>query len=126
MAGSPPARPPPPAHSGSSASGAHVIIVNTGQQLADAVAEFGRTGRTTTVYLRQPVTSLANATFTELRGNEGPGGSAPYSRGTLTLEPWPGAGRAVVVDAAMRSHIAPPFGGTARLVLNRCARRWTT
>ncbi len=72
----------------------------TGQQLADAVAAYGRRNADTTLLVPANTTlRLANATFTSVPDAEAAGGKA-FSSGVLTIE---GAGStSTVLDAGMR------------------------
>ncbi len=74
--------------------------VTTGQQLADAVASYGRRNADTTLLVPANTTlRLANATFTSVPDAEAAEGKA-FSSGVLTVQ---GAGsQTSVIDAGMR------------------------
>ncbi len=75
--------------------------ITTGQQLADAVASYGRRNADTTLLVPANTTlRLANATFTSVPDAEAAGGKA-FSSGTLTVQ-GAGAGSSVL-DSGMRA-----------------------
>ncbi len=104
-----------------------LINITSGQQLANAVADFGVSGADTTLVLPPGLTSLANATFTAPVPNLTPSAAnssarQPFSSGRLTMLGSTARSRAagsggpasVVLDAGMRVGVSGSFSGSGK------------